>query len=456
MATAAAIAWLLLTVPVRAADRSRPDRVPPVPGVDADAIIRSSYNFLREREPYMTDGELAIYRQVMSMLKSEPEMALRLLEDKMWDTGSSAAFDLALGNVYYEQERFSEAVARYRDAVRKYPHFTRAWENLGILYFSTGRYAEAIPCFSRVATLGGLEARIFGLLGFCHAKTDNPAVAELSYMQACALEPDNPDWVEGLMKIILQTKQYTRAELLLRQLTRLRPKEGRHWQYLANVLLAEDRKLDAIVALDIAAGLDVLDADGLQLLGDLYVDAGLVPEAIRSYQQLAGRASGQGAGRMLGFARVLIESGDHEAAGELLAKAEPLLTPELRISFMKTRAAWLTAREEWEQAGALLESLLAVDPLNGGALLELAQIQARQGDDIRAVLTLESATRVPSVAFQACVRLAQIKVKLRQLDQALEALEKALKVREAPLVREYYAQIKALSAGLREDDPESE
>lgn len=412
--------------------------------LDAKEFIRSSSNLLQDREPEMTPTEFAIYEQVVPMAKGQPEFALRLLEGMADEAATSAAFDLVLGNVYFELERFPEAEARYRRAIEKHPEFRRAWENLGVLYYSTDRPAQAVPCFSKVITLGGWEAYTLGLLGASLALSGNPMAAELAYTQAYVIEPENAEWIEGLLHVVMESRQFARAETLLRQLTRQHPREARHWEALANVILAQKRPLDAIPPLEIASQLGALTTEGLQLLGDLYADAGFADEAVRSYRQLAERDVRMGTERLLRYARALSATGDHATAAALLEPLAGSLSPEDRAPYLEARIALHTARGETPAARQQLEALLALQPMNGRALIRLAEIQQAQNDDARAAFTLEAAARIPEFAFAAHVQLAQLHVKSREYSQALARLESALAIEDSPILRNYHTQVASL------------
>ena len=55
------------------------------PKLDPKRIINESNSFLKEREPEMTEEEYALYQKVVTMLSSNPEFALKLLEAMMSD-----------------------------------------------------------------------------------------------------------------------------------------------------------------------------------------------------------------------------------------------------------------------------------------------------------------------------------------------------------------------------------
>jgi tetratricopeptide (TPR) repeat protein len=204
--------------------------------------------------------------------------------------------------------------------VSRYPTFLRAWVNLGVLYYSSGRFSEAVPCFSKAVELGDRDSTTFGLLGYSLQKEGDLVSAEMAYMQALSGDPSNPDWKEGLLEICIDGKQFARAESLVKNLIKEKPSDTRYWLTYANILLAEDRKLDATVILETAVGAGYSNVEELALLGDLYAEQNLIPEAGGIYQKLLASAPEIGERKLLHYAQVLISSGRLQEAEGVLDK----------------------------------------------------------------------------------------------------------------------------------------
>src|SRR5262249_19134023 len=159
--------------------------------LDPKRIINDSNSFLKEREPEMNAEEFALYEKMVTLLTTDPQLAVRLLEGMLIESKEppSPAFEFILGNAYYNSNQVAKAETRYRSAVNRYPTFIRAWNNLGVLYYSAGRYAEAAPCFAKSVSLGDHDAVTFGLLGYSLEKGEDLVAAELAFMQASATDP---------------------------------------------------------------------------------------------------------------------------------------------------------------------------------------------------------------------------------------------------------------------------
>jgi tetratricopeptide (TPR) repeat protein len=412
---------------------------------DPKRIINTSQSLLKEREPEMTAEEYALYEKISLMLSSQPEFAIKLLEAMMNDKEApSPAFEFMLGNAYFSAKQMDKAEAHFQNAVKRYPTFIRAWNNLGVLYYTADKFAQAAPCFSKAVTLGDHEPATFGLLGFCLERAGNAVGAEMAYMQALAGDPDSVDWMEGLLRVYIQGRQYGRAESLVKTLLKLRPGESRFWQAYASVLLAQNRKLEATVVLETSVGAGIAGPNELNLLGDLYAEQGLYTEAAGIYLKIMTATSDVGEQKLLHFAQVLIQAGKLAQADDVLGRLRSVVTPSGRRAYLQTQADLLAARRQWPEARVVLQELLQNDPLNGNALLSLGRAYVAEGDLIHASFAFESALPVPDATYRACLELANIEVKNRHFDKCVEYLQRALAIEKTDAVQDFLVRVKTL------------
>jgi tetratricopeptide (TPR) repeat protein len=415
------------------------------PTLDPKRIINESANFLKEREPEMTAEEYALYERVVTMLNTRPEFALKLLEAMTGDKEPpSPAFEFILGNAYYAAGNNEKSEASYRSVVKRYPTFLRAWANLGVIYYTTGRYAQAITCFARCVSLGDREPTTFGLMGYSLEQEKRIVQAEMAYMQALSGDPANGDWLEGLLRIYVQGKQYGRAEWLVKDLIRQKPREIRYWSVYANMLLAQNRKLEAIALLEITAGTKIAGAAELSQLADLYADQKLVPEAIATYQRVRRETPDLGEKKLLTLADMLIYSRNLPLAQQVLDSLGGQLTPAGRIAVLQARADLLAAKNKWPEARRQLDEVLQLDPLNGRALLGLGRVYVAEENLPRAQLAFEAAYQIPDSLYRACLELATLELKNRHFAKTVEYLEKALSIEKTVPVQDFLARVRAL------------
>jgi tetratricopeptide (TPR) repeat protein len=416
------------------------------PQVDAKRIINESNSFLKEREPEMTEEEYALYEKVVTILSSNPEFAVKLLEAMESEKEPpSPAFEFILGNAYYAAGQNDKAEANYRSSVKRFPTFLRAWVNLGILYYTTARYGDAVPCFSKAIVLGDRDSTTFGLLGYSLQKDGDLVSAEMAYMQALGGDPSNADWKEGLLEICIEGKQFTRAESLVKNLIRERPSDTRYWLNYANILLSEDRKVEATVILETAVGMGFTSVEELTLLGDLYAEQNLIPEAGQIYSKVLASSPEIGEQKLIRYAKTLISSGrlrDAEAVLDRFKEAGATGGIEL----LQTRADLLAAEKKWPEARKEIDEILKVEPLNGRALVSLGRAYDAEDEVPRATLAFEAAFNVPAATYVASLELANIELRNRHYAKCVEYLQKALSIEKTDAVEDFLARVRTLVA----------
>jgi tetratricopeptide (TPR) repeat protein len=415
------------------------------PKLDPKRIINESSGFLREREPEMTAEEYALYEKVVTMLTSNPTFALRLLEGMMNESEEpSPAFRFILGNAYYAAGDNAKTEASYRTAVERYPSFLRAWNNLGVLYYSTDRFDEAVKAFSKSVSLGDRDPTTYGLLGYSLEKENNLIAAEVAYMQALSGDPGNADWQEGLLRICVQGRQLVRAEAIARSLIKSQPGEARFWLVLANVLLTGERRLEAMAVLELCAGAGVAGPEEMILLGDLYAERGLYPEALAIYTKLIKPDPAAGEQKLLRLAQTHAAAGRPADATTALAALPAKLSPESRLTRLLVQAQIARAAQRWADAQRDLSAILAEQPLHAPALLALGSVHVAAGDDPRAALVFETALQVPEAAYRASLELANLELRARNYAGSVAHLQRALGLEHSEEVADYLARVKTL------------
>jgi len=412
------------------------------PQVNPKRIINESSSFLKEREPEMTEEEYALYEKVVTLVASNPEFAVKLLEAMKSDTQQpSPAFEFILGNAYYAANMYDKAEENYRSSVTRYPTFLRSWVNLGILYYSTAKYEQAVPCFSKAVELGDRDSTTFGLLGYSLQREGDLVSAEMAYMQALGGDPANVDWKEGLLEICIAGKQFTRGESLVKNLIKERPTDTKYWLTYANILLSEDRKVEATVILETAIGLGYSSNDELSLLGDLYADQDLIPEAGAVYAKLLAASPEMGQPKLLRYSQILIASGRLGEAEEVLAKFGP---EDTATDVLQERADLLAAQKKWREERQVINQILTTEPLNGRALISLGRAYDAEDDVARATLAFEAAYEVKASMYVASLELANIEMKNRHYAKTVEYLQRALSIERTDAVEDYLARVKTL------------
>ena len=412
---------------------------------DANTLINESYNFLKDREPEMTEDEYVLYERVIPMVFSQPDFALTMLETMLSDDQpESPAFSYVLANVYYSQQRYADAERYYNIAIEDFPQFMRAWINLGILYYTQDQYGKAIPCFSKAITLGCQEAQVIGLLGQCFMETRNPVAAEAAFMQAVIADPEAKDWIEALLNLYYDSGQYDRAETMIRQLVDLDPENAQNWKIYASVLIKLNRKADAMSVLELASQLGTAGVEDELMLASLYAENKLFPEALASYESVMKRNANLGSDYALVYIQALTHEKAYSKAEQMLRSIESRIPKDKQVRFLNAKAELQIAQSRTDDAAKTLEQLLSLEPLNGRALLALGGILKKQDKIEEATITFDIASRVDDSAFQAHIELANIALEQRQFRKGVRLLEAALRIEDHPELQKYLEKIRGL------------
>jgi len=362
------------------------------------------------------------------------------------DPNASAALDFAIGNFRFQSDQHEEAVAAYREAVRKWPAFRDARKNLGRAYLLLEREQEAIEVYQGLMMDGYVDADTYLLLGHGLMMKRHAVPAETAYRQALLLEPEHRDALRGLIQSLLDQERFVEVRNLLRSALDQQPGEASYWSLLANVEVALENTEAAIRAIETARRLDASPPPLLMLLGDLYLDAGRATEAVARYEEARGKGGVEPA-RFLRAVEGLVQLGEAEEADRLLMATVITLAAEdaaARQTVARLNAEIDVLQGKAEQAVTRYRELAATDPLDGRVLLRLGDLLRETGNAAEAELTYERAGRVSGFEAESLVRRARMEVEARRYAEASELLEAAQRLDPQPSVARYLEQIRRL------------
>lgn len=403
-----------------------------------------SYLAETDIEPRVTAAERDQLQQVMELLTAEQlPKAAELLRAAQGEA-KSAVIDFTLGNVLFQTEQFEPALAAYRTAVEKFPKFRRAWQNMALIHVRRNEFAEAARAFTRVLELGGGNATTYGLLGFANANQNNHIAAESAYRMAALLDPATLDWKLQLARTFFKQERYPDAASLCGQLLTEHGEKHDLWLLQANAFLGMKQAMKAAENFEIVDRLGHSSAESLYLLGDIYVNEELHDLAAGAYARAFAKSPDTTA-RALRAAKVLaMRNAAAEANGlldQITAAAGNKLGADERKDLLKLRARLAMASGASEAEAKILEEIVALDPLDGDALILLGQHAARNGAAERAVFYYERAASLSAFEADAKIRHAQLLVGQRRYSEALPLLRRAQTIKPRDNIAEYLEQV---------------
>jgi tetratricopeptide (TPR) repeat protein len=447
----------LLAAPLDAeASSARDSSVPQLSHWSSPEFQRQfAYSYLAETEiePRLTDVEREAMQSVLLLLSSEAlEQAIARLQE-LTTPASSAVFDFTLGNLHFQRESWDDAQRQYDAAVLKHPKFRRAWKNLGLIHVRRAQWQLAAAALTRVLELGGGDATTFGLLAYAHANLEHHLAAESGYRMASLLEPATQDWSMGLARALFKQRRFADAAALCGELLVGAPDRADLWLLQANAYIGMGQPARAAENFELVDRLDASTADSLNSLGDIYVNDGLFAVAVDAYRRALERSPGAKPERALRAARVLASQGALDDAERLVTAIEASGGAHLDVAerkeLLRLRARIAVAKDGGESEARILEEIVALDPLDGEALILLGQHASKLGEDAQAVIYFERAAAIEAFEADAKVRHAQHLVAQSKYASALALLRRAQELKPRENIQAYLEKVERASQQTR-------
>jgi len=410
-----------------------------------------TYGVQAEVEPQLDPAEQALMEQVTAAMSGPDGLARsRTLIQKSITRKSSAVLDFTLGNIYFQEEKYPEAVRWFQRAIMKFPTFLRAHKNLGLVQLRQEEFKAARSSLNTAVSLGARDPLTMGLVGFACAAEGDHASAETAYRQAILLQPEQAEWKTGLAKSLFQQNRYGDAVAICNELIAMDPGQPVYRQLKANALLGMKEPMKAALVFEWLHLAGQATAANLNTLGDIYINEGAMDLAADAYVR-AMKASGEPpADLCIRNTEVLAARGGYEPARSVIEQVRAVLGDRLsekeqaRLLKVEARIALASGAEEKDHA-ALMEEIVRLDPLDGDALMVLGSYYARTGELERGILQFERAAAIEKFEADACLRHAQALVKASRYAAAVPLIKRSLELKPRDEVNSYLVQVERLS-----------
>jgi len=450
---------LVLLATTAHAQKPIPDKKPDVPdsywsSAEFQKRFMGTYGMNSEIEPEIPEEQAEIYQAVQEMISEDVEAAaveLELLLQDDPDNEFSGQFDFILGNLYFQLDKNEKAIKWYNSAVGKFPKFRRAWKNLGLVYAKAGQMPKSVKPLTEAIALGENDALTYGLLGTALLQQEDYLSAESAYRTALLFEPETLDYKLGLAQAILRQQKFGEAVALTGELISRSPEKPDFWKMQANAYLGLEQPMKAAENFEILYRMGNADTASLNLLGDIYATQENMSMAANAYARaLKSDESGE-AEPALRAARILAGRSAYPEAKQLIADIKAVagdrLTDDQRKELLKTESRIALAEGADEKAAEVLQEVVAMDPLDGDALLLLGQHFQRYEEPEKAEMYYERAADLKDFEADANVRLGQLMVGQREYSKALSFLRRAQEIKPRDNVGQFLEKVERLARG---------
>lgn len=414
-----------------------------------------TYGARTDTEPTVTEEESEVFQQITDLLAVDNIQGAINVLSRSIRAESSAALHMILGNLYLQSGQGGLAIGEYETAIRKFPNFTRAYQNLGRAHVLQGQVKAALPHLIKSVELGGADGQIYGLIGYCYLNDGQMASALNAYNLATVLDPGNRDWKLGRAQTLLSVQRYGEAAALLEELIRERPDERSLWVARADAFINMNQSSQAAAHLEVLRRMGKARRAELSLLADLYLNDGLLKLAAEVYVEALEGSQPLELGRSIAVTKVFLQRDATDRATELLNATRRThggsLTAEQRVDLLNVEAQIALREGRDDDAAKLLEQIVEEDPLNGEAQLSLGNYFWDRGEYETAAFHFESAARDRKVKVDALVAFARMRVAQNRFCDAAELLRQSQGTQYRENVAEYLRAVEqaCLASGGR-------
>lgn len=411
-----------------------------------------TYGQLSDVEPKVSREEAVFLQGVVPVIRDNPSQAIKELQDAN-SKEATAVYDFAIGNIYFQGGDLENTRASYLAAIRKHPDFRRVYKNLGLLEIREGNLDKAIEYLSKAAELGDKDSRTYGLLGYAYLQQGNSIPSESAYRQAVLQDPDKLDWKLGIAQTLITQERYDEAIALFAQLIESNPSRSDFWLLQTNAYLGSNQPLKAAENLEMVRRLGTLDANSFALLGDIYLNQQMPDLALNAYQEAISGENKPALKAAVRSASILAQINALDESQKLVDTIQASYNGELtkadRLKLLNLEAKIAKQQNKSDRSAEILEEIIAEDPLNGEALIQLAEYHADNDQPEKAQFIFERAQNIEGFEAQALLSHAQLMVKNSNYVEAVNLLNRSLAIQPSEPVENYRDRVERAARSLR-------
>ena len=370
---------------------------------------------------------------------------------------------LKSGNQYFDQEKYSEAIVQYRNALQQDAKFgearfklAQAYERIGDSVNATREYiraADALPDRADAQVKAGAyllfggqsqEARVRAekalkldprnveaqiILGNALAGLKDIEGALRQVEEAVKLDPASSTALSSLGALRLAHGDQQEAEAAFRKAVEVGPDSPQAHLALAYFLWASGRQQDAEASFKRAVEVDPSNLTSHRALALYYLGSGRAALAEPHFKAMAAADTSASAPYKLALADYYIALNRTEDASAVLAG---LVNAKDTASAAQTRVAAIDyVTKSRADGNRVIDQVLAKDPKNVPALLAKTRFQIEQGQIDGALATAQKAVAADGQSVPARYLLGTIYRAKRMQDEAVRAFSEVLKINPA-------------------------
>ena len=408
----------------------------------------ASYGINEAIEPKLESKDRDLYEQALPHLQNNPQEAIRVVEEGLPEDEEKPAFQFLIGNLYYRLGNFAQSELALKRAIQAFPSFRRAYRTLGLIYIRSENFPNAAEAWRKVIELGGGDAQSYGLFAYSQLSREKFTSALSAYRMALMFNPDSQDFRRGQAHCLLALEKNEEALGLLDELIEEQPGEKDFWLMQSNLFLKASRHQDAIANLEIVRVLDKVDSQGLQLLGDLYLQEDLPAHALEAFSSALQQTTNfDKADTWIRPLQTFTNRAYLKEASQYLATLKQTLPASAQTkhseAIIVAEAALAMESGDADKTLQLLTPIVKTNPMQGKALLLLGRAYQQQSKLEEAAFHFERARSIPDFRQEALVALGRLSVAQGKIEESLPFFREAHKLKPKDSLGNYIKRLEA-------------
>jgi tetratricopeptide (TPR) repeat protein len=170
----------------------------------------------------LADKENMIQYTANLLRQGAVKHARTILESMVRKYPDDYAVLLSLGNVLIEEQDYGIAINVLQKAVKANPNDVYGWAALGMTYHRKGNIGRALEALNHAESLQPDNPEVLGNIGVVLRKKE-PAKALPYLRRVNELKPDHQVYLLALAMCLIDLKNYTEADTILRRIIEIAP-----------------------------------------------------------------------------------------------------------------------------------------------------------------------------------------------------------------------------------------
>jgi len=191
---------------------------------------------------------------------------------------------VALGDIFAQEEKWSEAIDAYQKAIMIKPTFKGQFQ-LGKALYSLQRWDEAAKALQAAVFLDPSQGKAYFYLGKAYSEQQLWQEASYAYEQALELIPSQGEIYKKLGEALGKQGKWQQAEQIYRQALIYAPKDGDIYNYLGKALAEQGKLGEAMAVFQQARQISPKNANIYENLCYTYINSGQIDEGLNWCRQ---------------------------------------------------------------------------------------------------------------------------------------------------------------------------